>query len=179
MSARIATALVMLLIAGCSGDESPAVPADALPKVVLQPADLPSGFQRFDEGRLASADDPAGAAGWKSRYRRAGNPQTQGPLVVESRVDLFDSAGDAEDELDAIAGAEQVQPSDHALGDEAIVVAKTQAGFPRRLATYVVAWRSDNVLGRVTANGFEGRLREADALDLARKQQARIAAAAR
>jgi hypothetical protein len=42
-----------------------------------------------------------------------------------------------------------------------------------------VAWRSDNVLGRVTANGFEGRLREADALDLARKQQARIAAAAR
>ncbi len=59
----------------------------------------------------------------------------------------------------------------------AVVVSTTQAGFPRALRTFVVYWRSANVVGAITANGFQGRVSEKDALRLARLQQARIAAA--
>jgi hypothetical protein len=97
--------------------------------------------------------------------------------VIESRADLFESSGGAEDELDEIARERAAEPSDRDLGEDAVVVSMTQAGFPRRLRTFVVSWRSANVVGTITANGFQGRIREADVLRLARRQQARIAAA--
>ena len=53
-----------------------------------------------------------------------------------------------------------------------------QPGFPRPLRVYVVAWRQDNAVGVLTVNGLEGRVSEEAVLALARKQQARIAAAA-
>jgi hypothetical protein len=177
MRPRLAIVVLALVVAGCSGGDSPAIPEEALPRLVLQPADLPEPFERFDEGRLASADEPKGVAGWKSRYRRSGDARTRGALVVESRIDLFESAADAEDELAVIASDEGLEATNRGLGDEAVVVAKTQAGFPRRLATFLVAWRTANALATVTVNGFQGRVGEADALRLARKQQARIAAA--
>ena len=188
MGARIAIGLVALLLAGCAGD-STSVDESALPTVVLQPADLPSSFERFDEGRQASADQPEGGraepgrfgrrGGWKSRFRRRGDSETRGLLVVESRADLFKSGGGAEDELDAIASEGGRTLADGGLGDEAVVVTKAQQAFPRPLVTYVVSWRSDNVVAAVTANGFKGRVSERDALRLARLQQARIAAATR
>ena len=98
--------------------------------------------------------------------------------MIESRADLFESPGGAEDELDEIARERAGQPRDRDLGEEAIVVSTTQAGFPRPLRTFVVSWRSANVVATVTANGFQGRVGEADVLRLARRQQARITAAA-
>ena len=71
---------------------------------------------------------------------------------------------------EAVTGAE--------LGDEAFVTTVTQPGFPRPLRIYVVAWRHDNAVAVLTVNGVEGRVSEEEALALARKQQARIAAAA-
>ena len=178
--------VLTLVLAGCSGDSSNVAKAD-LPEVVLQPADLSGSFERFDEGRQASADQPEGARadtarfgridGWKSRYRRRGGVEIRGPLVIESRADLFKSSEGAEDELDEIARERAVEPSDRNLGDDAVVVSTTQAGFPRPLRTFVVYWRSANVVGAITANGFQGRVSEKDALRLARLQQARIAAA--
>jgi outer membrane murein-binding lipoprotein Lpp len=179
--------VLTLVLAGCSGDSKRVAEAD-LPTVVLQPADLAGSFERFDEGRQASADQPEGARsdatrfgridGWKSRYRRRGGVEISGPLVIESRADLFESPGGAEDELDEIARERAGQPRDRDLGEEAIVVSTTQAGFPRPLRTFVVSWRSANVVATVTANGFQGRVGEADVLRLARRQQARITAAA-
>ena len=185
---RTGTSIIVLtlVLAGCSGDSSNVAKAD-LPEVVLQPADLSGSFERFDEGRQASADQPEGARadrarfgrvdGWKSRYRRRGGVEIRGPLVIESRADLFESSGGAEDELDEIARGRAVEPRDRDLGDEAVVVSTTQAGFPRPLRTFVVYWRSANVVGAITTNGFQGRVSEKDALRLARRQQARIAAA--
>jgi hypothetical protein len=184
MRPRVAIVVLTLLVAGCSGD-STEVAENALPTVVLQPADLPSAFERFDEGRQVRADQPEGredaarfgrVSGWKSRYRRRGGAETPGPLVVESRADLFKSGGGAEDELDAIASEGGRDLADEGLGEEAVVVTRTQQAFPRPLVTYVVSWRSDNVVAAITANGFQGRMSERDALRLARLQQARIAA---
>ena len=187
MKAGISIILLALVLAGCSSD-SKGVAETALSRTVLQPADLAGSFEQFDEGRQASADQPEGARadatrfgrvdGWKSRFRRRGGVEIRGPLVIESRVDLFKSSGGADDELDEIARERAVEPSDRDLGDEAVVVSTTQAGFPRPLRTFVVSWRSANVVATITANGFQGRVREADALRLARLQQARIAAAA-
>ena len=186
MKAGTSIIVLALVLTGCSGDSIRVARTD-LPKVVLQPDDLPGSFERFDEGRQASADQPEGARadatrfgridGWKSRYRRRGGVEVRGPLVIESRADLFKSSGGAKDELDEIARERAVEPSDRDLGDEAVVVSTTQAGFPRPLRTFVVSWRSANVVATITANGFQGRVREADALRLARLQQARIAAA--
>jgi hypothetical protein len=188
MRPRVAIVVLALLVAGCSGDSNK-VPHSALSALVLQPSDLPSAFQQFDEGQQSRADAPGGAraeagrfgriGGWKSRYRRGGGVDTQGPLVIESRADLFESGGGAKDELEEISRETGVEPADRGLGDDVVVVRKAQAGFPRRLVTFVVAWRSDNVVGSITANGFQGRLNKADALQLARKQQARIAAETR
>ena len=180
--------VLTLVLAGCSNDSSNVAKAD-LPEVVLQPADVSGSFERFDEGRQASADQPEGARadtarfgridGWKSRYRRRGGVEIRGPLVIESRADLFKSSGGAEDELDEIARERALEPSDRNLGDEAVLVSTTQAAFPRPLRTFTVYWRSANVVGTLTANGFQGRIGEKDALGLARLQQARVAAATR
>ncbi len=187
MRQGVSIIVLTLILAGCSGDSKRIADAD-LSRVVLQPTDLAGSFEQFDEGRQASADQPEGARadvarfgrvdGWKSRYRRRGGVEVRGPLVIESRADLFKSSGGAEDELDEIARERAVDPSDRDLGDEAVVVSISQAGFPRPLRTFVVSWRSANVVATITANGFQGRVRVADVLRLARLQQARIAAAA-
>ena len=178
--------VAVALLAGCMGD-SGAVSATALPRLVLQPVDLSGSFERFDEGKLASADQPEGRraepdrfgrrGGWKARYRRRGGVEIRGPLVIESRADLFDSNGGAQDELDAIAAELSVEPGDRGVGDEAVLSSTMQAGFPRPLRTVTVTWRSENVVAAVTVNGFQGRLHDSDALRLARLQQARILAA--
>ena len=56
--------------------------------------DQPSG-QRSDPARFGRID------GWKARYRRPGTRQTEGPLVVESRADVFEDADGATSEFDA------------------------------------------------------------------------------
>jgi hypothetical protein len=173
------------------GDSSPIDPSE-LKGIVLQPEDLPAPFERFDEGRQLRVDQPQGVLadptrfgredGWKARFRRAGSTRTQGPLVVESRADVFADEDGAVKELDArrrdlIEGL-RLAAGKPGLGGDGFVATGTQGSGRFAVRFYLVAWRDRNATGSVLANGFEGRLTRDQALGLARKQQARIDAAA-
>ena len=189
---RWAIALLVVLVAtGCMSDSSSGTSREELADLVLQQGDLPPVFQPFDEGRQVRADLPTGARanpdrfgrveGWKARYRRPGTPQTSGPLVVESRVDLFESSEGAEDELEAhkldqeqAEGTRLLDAPE--LGDEAFAATVTQSGASSRVRFYLVAWREGDVAASLFVNGFDGKLTLAQVLELARKQQRRIEA---
>ena len=195
---RRASALLALaaLFAGCMGGGTAELAESELPELVLQPGDLPE-FERFDEGALLSADMPTGQrgdpgrfgrrGGWKARYKRSGTPETRGPLVVESRVDLFEDDGGAAEDLDAyqasLADAEEgivpelVTPAPE-LGTEAVAVTQLQENALNDVRFFTITWRDENVTASVLVNGFDGKLSLDEALELARKQQRRIAAAA-
>jgi hypothetical protein len=191
-----AALVLALLLAGCSfgGGDGAAVEVRELPRLVLQPGDLPRVFRRFDEGRQVIADNPGGSRadperfgrrdGWKARYHRQGTPQTAGPIVVESRVDLFDSSGGAEDELaaarqDLAEGELEWQPIDEpGLGEESFAATLVDEGAGSGVRHYHVYWREGNVTAFLNVNGFEQRLALEQVLELARKQERRISTAA-
>ena len=185
----LAVLLVLVVAAGCGS--SARVTAKQLPTLVLQPRDLPAPFERFDEGQQVNLDRVPGPryettrfgreGGWKARYRRAGTTATPGPLVVESRADVFGSSADARDDLSAYrdqfehaVGARLLPPP--SLGDAAVVMTQRQPGTPP-IRYYSIAWRDANATGSVTANGFDGRLTLAQAVALARAQERRMARA--
>lgn len=186
----------MLALAGCSvrGEDKATVEASELSALVLQPEDLPREFVQFDQGRQVMADNPGGRRidprrfgrreGWKARYHRRGGPRTAGPVVVESRADLFESAGGAHDDLEAARrdladGDAGWQPIDEpGLGNESFAATLVQRAAAGGVRYYHVYWRSANVVAFLNVNGFEGRLALAEVLELARKQQRRITAAA-
>jgi hypothetical protein len=187
--ASAALAATIAVLAGCMGEDEPVIPLSQGPRLVLQPADLPALWSRFDVGRQVLADAPGGSradtarfgrrGGWKARYRRPGSTTTTGPLVIESRADLFESAEGARADLEAIAddlaqtlaGAERLDDPD--LGDEAIAATSVEGAVRR----YLVAWRERNVSAWILVNGFRRGLQWEDALEISRKQQKRIAAA--
>ena len=193
--ARLASAVFLAFaLAGCSGGErdgEASLERADLPRLVLQPDDLGSPFTQFDEGPIRAADRPPGERsdperfgrvdGRLARYRRQGSASTQGPLVVESRVDLFGSGEGATSDLDAVrdqslqhgAGTAEVDAAE--LGDEAYVTGPT-GETPGSVRTFTVVWRYRNVLATLTANGFQ--LDAEEVLELARKQHARLARAA-
>jgi hypothetical protein len=188
---------VVALLTGCSlasGGDAPITKAE-LPKLVLLEEDLDAEWVTFDLGRQVRADRVPGPRaeperfgridGWKSRYRRPGTAETAGPLVIESRADLFPSDGEAGDDLDAYrveleaeatsAGGEPLDAPD--LGDEAVASTFVQAGGTS-IRFYRIAWRTANATASLTVNGFDGKLTLEQTLELARKQQERLAAAA-
>jgi hypothetical protein len=190
------TVLALVLVAaGCSfGDGSGgSIQRDELRGVVLQPQDLPRVFVRFDEGRQVMGDNPGGSRadptrfgrrdGWKARYHRPGTARTPGPIVVESRVDLFESSNGAEDDLEAARsdlteGKIEWQPIDEpGLGDESFAATLVEGGEGSGVRYYQVYWRDDNVTAFLNVNGFEERLPLGDVLELARKQEERISTA--
>jgi hypothetical protein len=185
----------VLAFVGCAfGDEDDTLEAQDLRELVLQQADLQRVFVRFDEGRQITADLPTGAradsrrfgrvGGWKARFRRSGTQATPGPLVVESRVDLFESADGAKQEVE-VTESEPTDPESAQwspvgaprLGDESFVVTARERSFRGGVRYYLIVWRDDNVTASVLASGFAGRFALEDALRLARRQQRRTAAA--
>jgi hypothetical protein len=189
---RRLVAFVLIALAGCSvGGDDRTIAVRALPKLVLQPADLPRAFLRFDQGRQILVDSPGGRRkdparfgrqdGWKARYRRAASQQTAGPVVIESRADVFESSDGAKEDLDA-ARADlddselDWRPIDEpGLGDESFAATHVEAGLGKGVRYYQVYWRDANVTASLSLNGFEGRFPLSDALALARKQEKRIA----
>ena len=180
---------VVALLAGCSlgGGESAAIEAGELERLVLQPEDVPRGFQQFDEGRKGISETPGGrrgGEGWKARYRRQGSPETEGPLVISSVVDRFESESDAEEGLAeqraALAEGElQWEPAGEPdVGDESLAMAFEQVAGASSVAFFVVAWQDANVTATVEVNGFAGKVEIGDAVELARKQAERIEQAA-
>jgi hypothetical protein len=191
---RLFFTLLLVALAGCSlgdGDDA-SITRSELEQLVLQPDDLPRVFVRFDEGRQISADSPGGRRadrsrfdrieGWKARYQRPGTPTTAGPLVIVSRVDLFESADGAQQDLEAAradlsdraAGWKAID--EPGLGDESFAATFVQEG-PRPVRYYEVFWRDGNATAALDVSGFEGKLALADGLELARAQQRRIARA--
>jgi hypothetical protein len=185
--------LVFLTASGCMGDgDSTAIDKADLKRLVLQPGDLAPLFIRFDEGRQTRSDQPGATLadverfgrqdGWKARYRRPGSPATKGPLVVESKVDVFDDSGGANKELEAereaiLEGLHLTDPAPK-LGDESFLATGTQGSGQFKVRFYLVAWRHENAMASVLANGFERKLTRDQVVELARKQQSRLAAAA-
>jgi hypothetical protein len=194
---RAVLLLVLLGLAGCSlmgGDGGASIEVAELQKLVLQPDDLPRSFERFDEGRQIAADLPVGARadparfgrqdGWKARYRRAGTLQTTGPLVIESKADLFDSSNGAKDDFDAArADADESEPEwqpigEPGLGDESFAATLLEGTQTSGVRFYQVVWREDNATASLNVNGFARGLTLEDVLELARAQERRIAAVA-
>jgi hypothetical protein len=185
---RAALALVLVLAAAaCQGAST--IPKSELSRLVLQPRDLPAGFVQFDTGAQVRLDNASGPrsneerygreGGWKARYQRSGT--TKGPLVVESRADLFPSSGDGRrdlalyrQELKGAPGAKLLDPPK--LGDEAVAATSVQPAL-KPLRTYRIAWRTANATASVLVQGFDGQLELADALALARAQQKHLSAA--
>jgi hypothetical protein len=182
---------LLLLAAGCMGGDSAAIDPSELKGLVLQPSDLPPVFTRFDEGRQARIDQPGGTLadvrrfgredGWKARYRRAGSPATKGPLVVESKADVFEDGDGAHDELEArrsslVEGLRLVQAGVD-VGDESFVATGTQGSGRFAVRFYLVGWRHENATASVFANGFDGKLALGQVVDLARRQQGHLEAA--
>lgn len=185
--------LALLGLAGCSliGGDDASIDRSELPQLVLRADDLPRVFVPFVQGRQVSADSPGGGRadptrfgrveGWIARYRRPGAaPQAAGPQVIVSRADLFGSVTGAEDDFEAARGELANgglgwSPIDEpGLGDESFAATFVQAGGIRY---YQVFWRDDNATATLDVNGFDGKVALEDALELARKQQRRIARA--
>ena len=186
--ALLALALT-LLAGGCGGggDES-GYQVDQLEHMVLLQEDLEgTGWTRFDWGEQTRSDQPAGArsnpdrfgrlGGWKARYRRPGTQQTVGPLVVESRADVFEDKEGAQQDYEAY-GSEleraglMLEPQTD-LGDAGIVATLVDDG----VRFYLVQWRDDNAVASVNVNGHEGKVTKEQALELAQKQLSRMEAA--
>jgi hypothetical protein len=174
----------------CCQVPEPRIGADRLPDLVLLPADLP-GFSQFALGPQVAADAHAGPrkdpvrfgrlGGFITRYRPADAAVGSGPLVIESRADLFASTSAAKQDLDAYSAEYEVtiaasggkELGNVTVGDEAR--AFTFGGGADFF--YVVAWRTANATASVLVEGSAVALD--DALALARKQSVRLTAAAR
>jgi hypothetical protein len=181
--------VVTLLLAACGGSHD--LPTSSLDALVLQQRDLGPAYSKFSSGPQILLDtqgtlraDPARygrKGGWIARYRRVG-PATGGPLVVESRADLFGDADGAKTDLRAYGEVLAKTAGSHmralrlpAIGAAALGVTFLQAGA-KPVRFFTIAWRDRNATASVTVEGFGGRVTLAEAVALARKQEARIAA---
>jgi hypothetical protein len=185
---RTAALVLVATLAGCGGS-APTIPAESLKKLVLRQQDLGTPYQQFAGGKQghldnqAPRDDPTRygrEGGWIARFNRPGTTKTQGPLVVESRADLFKDAGGAKKDLLAYRElfthpvlSQRRVVTVPKIGDDTLAQTFVQpAAKPLRF--YRIAWRYRNATAAVTVEGFDGKVRAADAIALARKQQRRL-----
>lgn len=183
--------LAGLLLAGCGAHEA-TVSAGKVGQLVLLEAALPH-YSSFYLGKQTSSDttnglraDPGRSgrqAGWIARYHRPGTPKTRGPLVIESRADVFRASAGAKSDLknyrtyfDQIPGSNRRELHLPRIGAEAVGITFVQPG-PLRVRFYKIAWRYRNVDASITVNGFDGRVTLSDAVALARTQERAIEAA--
>ncbi len=189
--------LVLVLLASCGGDE-PRIPANKLRALVLQPQDVGYAFATFDFGPQTETDYRLGprqnprrfgrVEGWKARYRKANPRVTTGPLVIESRADLFREEAGAEKDIEAYGQEFQVSIDDSGgsarqinvrrIGDETVAMTLTQGGGAMTVRFYRIAWRERNVTAFLEVSGFNSTLSLQAVISLAGQQQRRILAAA-
>jgi hypothetical protein len=182
---------VALTLAACGGSNGHTVAAGQLNSLVLRQKDVGGAFASFYDGPQVNLDnagtvraDPqryGREGGWIARYHRGGSPSTRGPLVIESRVDIFKDAAGAKtdllaysDVLKKMPGARPLRLAGPKIGDGAVGVTFVQASS-KPLRFYRIAWRDRNVTASVILEGFDGKLRLDQALALARRQERLIA----
>ena len=186
---RTAPAIFLAVaLAGC-GSSGSTIPIGSLNQLVLKPQDLGRPFHQFAGGKQghldnqAPRDDPTRygrEGGWIARFNRSGNTKTRGPLVVESRADLFKSSDGAKTDLRAYrelfaspALSQRRVVTVPKIGDQALGQTFVQPGS-KPLRFYRIAWRYRNATAAVTIEGFDGKVDAADAIALAREQQRRL-----
>ena len=195
----LALAITLVSAASCGGDDGEKIAPERLARIVLQPADVGRAFDQFDEGKLVRADMHPGPraddtrfghqGGWKARYKRAGSATARGPLVVESRADVFEDAGGAKKDLAAyraefeseaatLGGATRLVEVPQ-VGEQTVARTLGQGTGSFAVRFYTVAWRYRNATASVLVQGFHGKIALRDALSLARKQQRRLVRASR
>jgi hypothetical protein len=180
----------LLLLGGCGGGRD--IAESDLASLVLRRADLGSGFSAFYVGPQSRLDTQGTTradgsrygrtGGWIARYRRAGSTTTRGPLVVESRADLFRDVEGAKADLAAYGAEFARTPASHvkpialsSLGADAVGVTFVQLSS-RPLRFFRIAWRDRNATASILVEGFDGRIALAEALRLVRQQEVRIVA---
>ena len=191
MRARILLlCFVALTLAACGGSGGHTVAAGQLSSLVLRQKDVGGAFASFYDGPQVNLDnagtvraDPqryGREGGWIARYHRGGSPSTRGPLVIESRVDIFKDAAGAKTDLLAYSDVLKKMPGAHLLrltqqiGDGAVGVTFSQASA-KPLRFYRIAWRDRNVTASVILEGFDGHLGLDQAMTLALNQERLIA----
>ena len=116
--------------------------------------------------------------GWKARYRRPGSRKSAGPLVIESRADVFETADGATSDFDAygseLEGSGTQIEEVPGLGDRGVIATLLQG----EVRFFLVMWRDDNAVAALNLNGFDGKLTRKQVLALARKQDERMRAVA-
>jgi hypothetical protein len=177
---------IVLLTAAC--DSGSTIATSKLSQLVLTEQDMP-GFTSFSKGPQVRLDNQGTVradgsrygreGGWIIRLRPADSTKTAGPLVVESRADLFKTSDGAKSDLAAYRvlfsrlSGEHTEIAVPGLGQDAVGVTFTQPGS-RTLRFFRIAWRSQNVTASITVEGFDGQVSQDDALALAHKQEKRI-----
>jgi hypothetical protein len=172
-----------VLVACDSGSEKQ-VQASEAKGLVLQRGDLPSGYTEIGSGAqnpfTANSVDPkryGRTGGWYADYRRPSDVTT-GALIVQSAVDVFGDAEGAEREFDADRKRlEALAVPAPRLGDET-VAAKVRGAGKIAALVYTVAWRRGNVESALVVTGLSGTLRRDEVMELARRADLRVAAAA-
>ena len=189
---RVLLAVVLVLGVAACGSSGARIAKSKLPSLVISSSDLGKRYSEFVNRRQLPIDAHEGPRsdvrrfhridGWVARYRLLTRTvHVRGPIVVESRADLFASIGDAKRDLDAYAeeyrtltttaGGKQLDAPTIGDGARAFTFGSASDIF------YVVAWREANATASVVVEGSRVGLR--DAVALARKQQRRLVAAAR
>jgi len=191
---RLALLLAPLVLAVCGcGGGGPTIDKTSLSSLVLTPQAAGSGYAPFASGEQTPLDNQGTPrtdaarfgreGGWIMRLHRTGSTKSPGPLVIESRADLFGDSGGAGKDLDlyrhmfASSPGDEHKPVSLALGDEAVGDTFVQPG--QRVRFYRIAWRYENATAAITAEGFDGKVTQEDAVRLARKQQLRLERAGR
>jgi hypothetical protein len=185
-------ATVSLLTAGLllvSCETAATIPQGKLSQLVLTQEDM-QGFTAFYRGTQVRLDNDgtnrsdgtrfSREGGWIVRYRPSQSTTTTGPLVVESRLDLFKSSDGAKSDfvlyralLTRTAGGNQKEIVVAGLPQDSVGVTFTQAGG-RTLRFYRIAWRDRNATASVTVEGFDGEITQEQAIALAKKQESHI-----
>jgi hypothetical protein len=165
---RRLVACTLIALAGCGvGNDEKSIDEARIDELLLQPADVGTGFRSTHVRNL----DRRAAS--EVRYRRA-----REPLSIESAVRVFGSSEAAEKRLDAEREEFEEKPGwrpigEPGLGDESFAATLVEGG----VRSYTVYWRHANATASLDAIAPEDELPFADVLELARKQQRRIAEA--
>ncbi len=187
MASRLWRVLLSTWVAASACTGAALISSDRASSLVLQPSDVPPGLARFDWG----PEEPAGrasrtrrlpglVAGWVARYRNVEPSDTEGPLVVESRVEVFAEEDEAGARLDPLISSTAPRGRSVAgpkIGERTTLRTFTQRATPLDVRYFVIVWRHANTIASITVQGFDGRVHVGDAISLAQTQQRRMARA--
>jgi hypothetical protein len=177
---------VVLLASGCARTDAPTnVPPDRLPDVVLQAEDVP-GFTRSDAGPPRVSPDPGRPMATRDAWRvgfRSEKAVIEGVFMIETEAESLADETAAQRAFHRLIG--KVDAHDLLTGLPTRRVAAPTIGAETRawtadfepMTVASVAWRRGNVVSWIALQGPDRNEAVRTAIELAKKQDARIEAA--